>query len=116
MSAVVATDSGESLPQVAALDEPFGGNIDYRTPEAVSCRESLGINIFQFTIIGMDDLRMKLVSQACLGENGIMDIFMIYMTQQTGGFQIQSLIRLILCHLGGAWITDMVPYCQAVVW
>ena len=55
MPAIVTADSGKSLTQISALDEPFGCNIDYRTPETVSCRESLGINIFEFIIIGMDD-------------------------------------------------------------
>ncbi|MCX6983545.1 MAG: hypothetical protein NT118_02175 [Lentisphaerae bacterium] len=51
--AIVAADSGKSFPEIATFDKSFGGNIDYRTPEAVSCRESLGINIFEFIIIGM---------------------------------------------------------------
>jgi len=53
--AIVTADSGKSLTEVATFNKSFGGNIDYRTPEAVSRRESLGINIFEFIIIGMDD-------------------------------------------------------------
>ena len=45
MPAIVAADSGKSFPEIATFDKSFGGNIDYRTPEAVSCRESLGIMI-----------------------------------------------------------------------
>jgi len=51
VSAVVATDSGKSLPQVSALHEPSCGDADYRSPEAVFCCISLGIDIFKFAVV-----------------------------------------------------------------
>ena len=54
MSAVVATDSGKSLTQVSALHEPSCGDADYRSPEAVFCCISLGIDIFKFAVVVVD--------------------------------------------------------------
>ena len=55
MAAVVATDSGKSLTQVAALDELIGRNPQSWPVKTVFCAVTLGVDPLELVIMGGDN-------------------------------------------------------------